>query len=125
MHMLKRLISGIQKRRFSEFVGYGLVAPYVIYSIIFWVYPFLWGLIIAFKKWNIIAPDKEFVGFDNFIRVIQDPLFWISFKNILFFMIVYIPLVIICSLSVALMLNRIKILRSFFASGYLMSYVSA
>lgn len=125
MMQLKRLINGVKERNLAELVGYGLVAPYVIFSIIFWVYPFLWGLIIAFKKWNIIALDKEFVGLDNFIRVIQDPLFWISFKNILFFMIVYIPLVIICSLSVALMLNRIKILRSFFASGYLMSYVSA
>jgi multiple sugar transport system permease protein len=115
----------IQERRIYRFVGCGLVAPYIIYTIIFWVYPFIWGLIISFKKWNIISPEKEFIGISNFLKVIHDPLFWISFKNTLFFMIVYVPMVIICSLVVALLLRRIKYLQAFFASGYLMSYVSA
>ena len=47
MMQLKRLINGVKERNLAELVGYGLVAPYVIYSIIFWVYPFLWGLILS------------------------------------------------------------------------------
>ncbi|MCH8928723.1 MAG: sugar ABC transporter permease [Candidatus Marinimicrobia bacterium] len=109
----------------NKIAGIGLVAPYIIHTVIFWLYPFLWGLVIAFKRWNIISPEKEFVGLSNFIGVFYDPLFWISFKNSLYFMVVYVPLSIISALVVALLLSRIKVLQSFFATGYLMSYISA
>jgi multiple sugar transport system permease protein len=65
------------------------------------------------------------VGLDNFIRAFQDPLFWISIKNTLYFMVVFIPLAVLLSLGLAGLLQRIRYLRGFFASGYLMSYVSA
>lgn len=113
------------KNKLSLNSGYVLVIPYIVFTIIFWVYPLIWGILIAFKKWNIISPVTEFVGLGNFFKVLHDPLFWISFKNTLFFMVVFVPLSIVCSLAVALMLNRIKLLRSFFTFGYLMSYVSA
>ena len=113
------------KNKLSLNPGYVLVIPYIVFTIIFWVYPLIWGFLIAFKKWNIISPVTEFVGLGNFFKVLHDPLFWISFKNTLFFMVVFVPLSIVCSLAVALMLNRIKLLRSFFTFGYLMSYVSA
>ena len=109
----------------SKYPGLGLVSLYVIHTIIFWMYPFLWGVVIAFKRWNIISPDKEFIGLSNFIGVLYDPLFWISFKNSLYFMAVYVPLSIVSALGVALLLSRIKFLQSFFAVGYLMSYISA
>ncbi|MCH7887447.1 MAG: sugar ABC transporter permease [Candidatus Marinimicrobia bacterium] len=108
-----------------KFAGFGLVAAYVSHTIIFWLYPFLWGLVIAFKRWNIISPEKDFIGLSNFIGVLYDPLFWISFKNSLYFMVVYVPLSIVSALGVALLLSRIKFLQAFFAVGYLMSYISA
>ncbi len=113
------------KTKLSLSAGHVLVLPYIVFTIIFWVYPLIWGFLISFKKWNIISPVTEFVGFGNFLKVLHDPLFWISFKNTLFFMAVFVPLSIVCSLAVALMLNRIKLFRSFFTFGYLMSYVSA
>ena len=114
-----------KKNEKRKLTGYWLVLPYIIFTAVLWVYPFFWGLVIAFKKWNIISPVKEFVGFDNFLRVSQDPLFWTSIKNVLFFMVAFVPLSIIASLTVAWMLHRIKFLRAFFSIGYLMSYVSA
>lgn len=102
-----------------------MVIPYILFTVVFWVYPLIWGFLIAFKKWNIISPETEFIGLGNFIKIFHDPLFWISFKNTLIFMVVFVPLSIICSLTVALLLNRIKLLKSFFSLGYLMSYVSA
>lgn len=109
----------------GRLAAYGLVAAYIIHTVVFWLYPFLWGLVIAFKRWNIISPEKEFVGLSNFTGVLSDPLFWISFKNSLYFMAVYVPLSIVSALGVALLLRRIKFLQSFFATGYLMSYISA
>lgn len=102
-----------------------LISPYVLFTLVIWIIPFIWGLWIALRKWNIISPQTEFVGVANFIKLFHDPLFYISLKNTLRFMVVFIPLVVLLSLLVALMLQRIKTLQAFFASGYLISYVSA
>ena len=118
-------MSLFQQGKQSDRIGYWLVAPYLFFTAVLWVYPFLWGLVISTKKWNIISPRKEFVGLENFVRLFQDPLFWISIKNTFYFMVVFIPLAIISSFMVAWLLNRIKFLKAFFAAGYLMSYVSA
>ena len=118
-------MSFFQHGKQSDRTGYWLVAPYLLFTAVLWVYPFLWGLVISTKKWNIISPHKEFVGLENFGRLFQDPLFWISIKNTFYFMVVFIPLAIISSFVVAWLLNRIKFLQAFFATGYLMSYVSA
>lgn len=118
-------MSFFQHGKQSDRTGYWLVTPYLLFTAVLWVYPFLWGLVISTKKWNIISPHKEFVGLENFVSLFQDPLFWISIKNTFYFMVVFIPLAIISSFMVAWLLNRIKFLQAFFATGYLMSYVSA
>ncbi|RMD94152.1 MAG: sugar ABC transporter permease, partial [Calditrichaeota bacterium] len=105
--------------------GYGLLTPFIIFTLIFWLYPFIWGIFIAFMKWNIISPKKEFVGLKNFIRVFRDPLLWISIRNVFYFMLVFVPVSIAAALTVAWLLNQVKFLQSFFATGYLLSYVSA
>jgi len=106
-------------------IGYLLVSPYVIYNLIFWLYPFIWGLIIAFQRWNIISPDKEFIGFKNFTRALTDPLFWNALWVTFRFWLFFLPAVTIASLGLALLLQRVTHFRAFFIAGYLASYTMA
>lgn len=64
-------------------VGYALLAPYVIYTIVFWVYPFLWGGVLSLQNWVlpgespgasnfvILNPDTEpeYIGLGNFGKI--------------------------------------------------------
>lgn len=47
----------------------------------------------------------SFVGFKNYIDVLADPIFTKSILNTLFYVIVGVPLVIVCSLAIAIMIN--------------------
>ncbi len=47
----------------------------------------------------------SFVGLDNYQSLFNDDVFIISMFNTLFYVVIGVPLVIICSLSVALLLN--------------------
>jgi len=109
----------------TNWMGYLLVSPYVIYNIVFWIYPFIWGFIIAFQRWNIISPDRELVGLDNFIRTVTNPQFqnalWVTFK----FWVIFLPTITIASLGLAMLLQRIKRFRAFYIAGYLASYTMA
>ena len=106
-------------------VGYVLVSPYIIYNLIFWFYPFIWGFIIAFQRWNIISPERKFVWFGNFITALTSPLFWNALWVTFRFWLFFLPGVLICSLGLAMMLQRIKYFRAFYIVGFLASYTMA
>ena len=117
-------IGPAQKGR-TNWTGYLLVSPYVVYNIVFWLYPFVWGFIIAFQHWNIIAPEREFVGLDNFVRALTNPQFWNALLVTFKFWIVFLPAVTIASLGLAMLLQRINRFRGFYIAGYLASYTMA
>lgn len=113
------------RKRRTDWTGYLLVAPYVIYNIVFWLYPFIWGFIIAFQKWNIISPNREFVGLDNYIESLKNPQFWNALWVTFKFWIVFLPVVIVASLGLAMLLQRIHRFRGFYIAGFLASYTMA
>ncbi|GEL07930.1 carbohydrate ABC transporter membrane protein 1 (CUT1 family) [Salisediminibacterium halotolerans] len=88
------------------------IGPAVLLLIMFSLLPILVSLTISFTDIDLIGLGNwdtiEFVGLENFINLIQDPLFHRSIFNTLIYVSIGVPLVIICSLSVALMLNYIS-----------------
>ncbi len=114
-----------KRRRRINWIAYILVSPYVIYNLVFWVYPFIWGLIIAFQKWNIVSPKKEWVGLGNFILVVSDPQFWNALWVTFKFWIFFLPAVAAASLLLAMMLQRVSHFRGFYIAAFLASYTMA
>jgi len=104
--------------------GWSLSGMYLVYTAIFWGYPFVWLIILALSKWNFLTPRK-FIWFDNFIKLFQDELFWRVFINTFNFMLYFIPIVISFSLLFALGLKRVKLFRTFFILAFLVANVSS
>ena len=113
------------EKKGTDWTGYLLVSPYVIYNIIFWVYPFIWGFIIAFQEWNIISPERELVYFDNFITALTNTQFWNALLVTFKFWIFFLPAVTVASLGLAMLLQRINRFRGLYIAGYLASYTMA
>jgi len=104
--------------------GWSTTSAYLIYTAIFWGYPFIWLVILALSKWNFLTPRK-FVGFKNFIRLFTDELFWRVLLNTFNFIVYYIPMVLTFSLLFALALTKVKYFRSFFVLSFLVANVSS
>ena len=98
-------------------VGYWLVLPYVVYFLVFVAYPLLFSLILVFHRWDIVTP-MQWIGFKNFVRIVNDPLFFISIRNTLYFLTIHVPLQIIVALAFALLLHSKMKGRGFFRSIY-------
>lgn len=63
-------------------MGYLYVLPFVVVFLVFSVYPVLRTLYLSFT--NIRISEKqphEFVGIDNYVRVLTDDAFWNAFGN--------------------------------------------
>ena len=98
------------------------MSPYVLHLLLFVLFPVVFSVVLTFHKWNIISP-MEFVGVDNFVRVLQDRLFWKALWNTLRFLIIHIPLQIVIALGLAYVLNEKLLARGFFRASFFLPVV--
>ncbi len=89
----------------KKMLPYLLVSPYLLFVIVFVLFPVFFCFFLTFNKWNIISP-MHFIGLRNYSRLWHDRLFWKAIGNTLKFLLLHIPLQIVASLSLAALLNR-------------------
>jgi len=111
-------------RRRENIKGWSISSVYLIYTAIFWGYPFVWLFILALSKWNFLSP-RRFVWFNNFIKLFSDELFWRVVLNTFNIMLYLIPMVLGLSLLFALALTKIKYFKTFFVLSFLVANVSS
>ncbi|GBU29389.1 sugar ABC transporter permease [Treponema sp. R8-4-B8] len=61
--------------------GYVFVAPFVIVFSIFNLWPTLYTFILSFTDLRGLRTDFNFIGFENFGRLVKDPFFWGALGN--------------------------------------------
>ncbi len=118
-------ISNTHKKPFFQrrsMLPYLLVSPYIIYVVVFVLFPVIFSFILTFHKWNIIAPMK-FIGVDNYSRLFKDRLFWQSIINTLKFLLLHIPLQLVIALSLAVLLNQKIRAAAFFRASFFMPVI--
>ena len=79
---------------------YLLLAPTFLFLVGFTYLPLIRALIDSLHDSRLSTENPPFVGMDNFIRLFQDPVFWLSLRN----NGVYILLTVIPGIVLALML---------------------
>ncbi|MGW6458006.1 carbohydrate ABC transporter permease [Streptomyces sp. NPDC055078] len=82
-----------------------LLAPSLVLILAFVLGPMLGSLWISFHDWNLLKP-MEWTGTENYRQVLTDPATWKAFRNTLFYVAGYLPLVYVGGLLIALGLNR-------------------
>lgn len=88
--------------------------PCVAFYLIFRVYPLLDAFNLSFRKYNIITPEKPFVGFDNYVRIFHNALFWKSIQNTFYYAICATLGTLAVALFFALIINAIPRLGQLF-----------
>jgi multiple sugar transport system permease protein len=110
-------------------IGYLFVAPFVLFLVGIYAYPFFYAIYMSFFDWFFSAPGAEvvrpFVGLANYARVLQDPLFHIAIRNVVIFLVINVPLTVAISMVLATALNAAIPLRAFFRAAYYIPYITA
>ena len=97
-------IKGSDRR--EVLAGVLMVTPSVLLLIVFFFVPVGLAFLLAFTNARLISNTAtEFVGLDNFTRLFQDPVFWKSLRNTLYFALVVVPLQSALALLLALLVN--------------------
>ena len=109
------------KLRKDFFVPYLFLLPAIILLIIFNLIPAIATFQQSlYAESNIRGADPDYVGFDNFVRVFKDPVFWQSVKVTLLFSLIVNPLQTILALGLALVANQRATGIRYFRSIYLL-----
>ncbi|HOW27797.1 MAG TPA: sugar ABC transporter permease [Elusimicrobiota bacterium] len=90
--------------------GYIFILPCVVLLAVFLFVPLVASFFMSLTDWNIFGMNDwnmiRFVGWDNYIRTVKDPLFWKSLGNTLYFAGIGVPITIGVSLVSAVALNQ-------------------
>jgi multiple sugar transport system permease protein len=89
----------------KNWTAYLFLSPWIIIFAIFTLYSVSFSFYLSFHEWNILEPDKPFVGLDNYIRLFQDERFYQALWNTILFTGIGVPLGLVAGLLVALLLN--------------------
>ncbi len=88
--------------------GYYLLLPSVILILAVVLYPTLWGMVLSFREMRLNRIDlgTGFVGLRHYIELVDDPIFWLSLKNTVIWVVGATLGELALGLLAALVLNR-------------------
>jgi len=106
----------------SKNAAWLFVAPALLVVMVFFLVPVVAGLALSVTDFDIYAladpSNLRFVGLDNYISLLQTPLFWHALGNTFYFVVVGVPLSIAVSLGAALLLDsKLARLKRFFRTA--------
>jgi multiple sugar transport system permease protein len=86
--------------------AYAFLAPGFILFSIFTVFALAFAFYLTFREWNILEPEKPFVGLQNYRDMVGDEDFRRSVINTFYFTGASVPLGMAIGLGIALLLNQ-------------------
>jgi multiple sugar transport system permease protein len=90
--------------RKEERAAYLFLSPWLIGLLLFWLIPIGASLLLSMSEYKIIRPP-HWVGLENFRDMLADRTFWLSIRVTLKFMVLSVPLYLVCGLVLSLLLN--------------------
>lgn len=113
----------VSKGRLREWMaGYLFAAPFIIGFVVFYAFPMAYSLWISFHKWDLLTAPK-YVGWDNFTKLITDPVANMSLYNSAYYTIFAVPLQLIVAFALALALTQSLKLRDLYRAGFYMPMI--
>jgi multiple sugar transport system permease protein len=103
--------------------GWWFVAPAVIVLTLFFFAPVIMAFAMSLTDFDLYAlsdfDNLRFIGFENYARLLREPLFWKALGNTLYFVALGVPLSIGLSLGAALLVDsKLARFRSVFRTIY-------
>jgi len=86
--------------------------------------PMLYMFAMSFTDWGLLRKAVKFIGFDNYRDIFKDPVFLQALGNTFKYAVFGAPLVILLSLTIALLLDSIPRGKGFFRLIYVLPYIT-
>jgi multiple sugar transport system permease protein len=85
---------------------YLFILPHLIFFLVFLAWPVIYGFWISFHHWEVLDPEKPFVGLENYQYLFADELFFTTVWNTVRFTVITVVMEVILGLLAALLVNQ-------------------
>lgn len=97
-----------------KFSTFAFVSPAVFLMILFLIGPIISVVVLSFTNWQLGDDTFSFIGFENYINLFQDEVFFKSFKNTITYVLIVLPFSVFGGLAIALLIESGNSLKSFY-----------
>ena len=104
------------KNRGKDFCMFALPGMFCFFAVV--IIPFIYGVYLTLTDWNGVSKAKNFIGFKNFMGVLQDGQFWTSLGLTFNYVILVVLLVNVIAFLLAYLLTRGMKGQNFFRAGF-------
>jgi multiple sugar transport system permease protein len=107
--------------------AYMFITPSLAGTLIFVILPLVMVLVLSLSEWNFHLGMKgfQYIGFENYLRILTDEKVAISIKNNLLFSFIQIPLTAVISLLIATLLNKLAMMKQFLRTIYFIPFITS
>jgi multiple sugar transport system permease protein len=84
-----------------------LIAPFVTVFVLFFLYPTFRVIVLSFTN-SALVGGGDWVGFDNYLKLMNDKLFYTSVWNNFYFVLLTVIPTTVIALSIALVVNKLR-----------------
>lgn len=113
------------RRRYrNATTAYLFILPGMALFLAWTVYPLVYSFIMSFTEWNLIKPSR-FIGLDNYVRALKDPVFWLALRNTLTYTLITVPGQMLLGFTAAMLLDQPLRARAFFRTLYYIPVVTS
>jgi multiple sugar transport system permease protein len=88
--------------------GYLFIAPWLFGFLAFTAIPIAASAVLAFTNYNVLSSNLGWVGFGNFVTMVQDQRFWRAVRATFMFAFAAVPLKLAFALALAMLLNNAR-----------------
>lgn len=78
---------------------------------------------VSLTDWNLLRP-KNFIGFANYVRLWNDPVFWQVFGNTFKYLLIGMPISLVLSFLVAYYLDQVRFLQGTIRALYFIPFLT-
>jgi multiple sugar transport system permease protein len=113
----------LERRRWL--VAYSFVLIPLLFFLAIRIGPAIYAFWVSLHRWDPIALDRPFIGFDNYKAIWSDKVFWHAFRNTFTYVVLGVPISLLLSLGVALGLQQLIRYVGFYRILYFIPYVTS
>jgi multiple sugar transport system permease protein len=104
--------------RQEALAGYALIAVPMLLFLVLNIGSILYAGFISVWRWNIRTGPVRFVGLDNYVNALTDPIFRSAVTNTLYYTVIWVPLTMALGLFLAVIVNQKIRGQTFFRGAF-------
>ncbi|MEM0172640.1 MAG: sugar ABC transporter permease [Nitrososphaeria archaeon] len=81
-----------------------------------------WNIVVSLSNWEGLEPSYTIIGFNHYMELFHDPVFWISLKNNALLILLFVPSSILLGLFLSILLDMKVRGEGIFRTVYLLPF---